>query len=451
MKVSSFSSVSHLKLGLATLFLFLSGALAFVPSMKRRILPWLGLTELSAVSTELELERLIGETKKATSEQTPFSEVELDSAILSIQNLAGAKGRSTIDWLALRAKFAECAHLSHKDFDRSTIFASDMKGLLKGVSDDTFRDIFRRVLEDGNWYKASAYSEELNNAGRSEEQKPWAVLVTGLNGIRKTSSIYQPWFHEVLKQALIKEDLDARTVKQLPQGDNCFFRQLDFLVATMANQAFHDLYDSAVIKDDDVLTYARLKDALFARYRPLAEIVGILLVEEAKKRQLNVIVETSGRDIAMFQYMDHCFPKDVYNRLVVHFTINDLRYAERSVDTRMKNEMKAGRSALKQLYSGSSTHNEEEALSLHQALVGANEGGPYGSAQLAGVQAASNLVWDRISAESTRDDDYAGKINRSENWYRASIKIHASDTEPWKAEADTGVDQKATVFEFVRR
>ena len=88
---------------------------------------------------------------------------------------------------------------------------------------------------------------------------------------------------------------------------------------------------------------------------------------------------------------------------------------------------------------------------MHQALVSANEGGPYGRAQLAGVQAASNLVWERISAEVTEDNDYAGKINRSENWYRASIKIHASDTEPWKAEADTGVDDKASVFEFVRK
>ena len=51
----------------------------------------------------------------------------------------------------------------------------------------------KRVLEDGNWYKASAYAEDLIK-GMSEEKKPWAVLVTGLNGIRKTSSVYQPWF-----------------------------------------------------------------------------------------------------------------------------------------------------------------------------------------------------------------------------------------------------------------
>ena len=222
-------------------------------------------------------------------------------------------------------------------------------------------------------------------------------VVTGLNGIRKTSSIYQPWFREALQQALAEEKLDASEQEGLPVGENCFFRQLDFLVATMANQAFHDLYDSAVIKDEDVLTYARLKDALFARYRSLAEIVGILLVEEAKEHQLNVIVETSGRDIAMFQYIDHCFPKEQYRRLVVHFTINNLAFAEKSVDTRMRNEMRAGRLALKQLQSGSSKNNEEEVLSLHQALVGANEGGPYGSAQLAGVQKASNEVWERVS------------------------------------------------------
>ena len=365
--------------------------------------------------------------------------------------MVGSRRISQIDWLALRKKIAECAHLSHKNFERSTRFASDMKALLKGVPDDTFRAVFKRVLEDGNWYKASAYAEDLYKSGMSEEKKPWAVLVTGLNGIRKTSSVYQPWFQEALQQALVKENIDPEDLVLLPRGNNCFFRQLDFLVATVANQAFHDLYDDAVIKDDDVLTYARLKDALFARYRSLAEIMGILLVEEAKEKKMNVIVETSGRDIAMFQYIDHCFPKDVYNRLVVHFTVNDLAYAERSVETRMKNEMKAGRLALKQLYSSSSRDNQEEVLSLHQALVSANEGGPYGRAQLAGVQAASNLVWERISAEVTEDNDYAGKINRSENWYRASIKIHASDTEPWKAEADTGVDDKASVFEFVRK
>ena len=95
MKFTSFQS-SHLRLGIATLFLMLGGALAYVPN-KRRILPcW--LSTLGAVSTEVELESLIASTKKATSEEIPFSDAELDSAILSIKNLAGPKGSSTLDW-----------------------------------------------------------------------------------------------------------------------------------------------------------------------------------------------------------------------------------------------------------------------------------------------------------------------------------------------------------------
>ena len=48
------------------------------------------------------LESLIAETKKATSEQRPFSESGLDSAILSIKNLVGSRRISQIDWLALQ-------------------------------------------------------------------------------------------------------------------------------------------------------------------------------------------------------------------------------------------------------------------------------------------------------------------------------------------------------------
>ena len=34
---------------------------------------------------------------------------------------------------------------------------------------------------------------------------------------------------------------------------------------------------------------------------------------------------------------------------------------------------------------------------------------------------------------------------------RSSIKIIASDTEPWKAQADRGVEHDTEVFEFVRK
>ena len=75
------------------------------------------------------------------------------------------------------------------------------------------------------------------------------------------------------------------------------------------------------------------------RYRTLAEVTGALLVKAARLKGLHMMAETSGRDIAMFRYIEHFFPDDKYQKLVVHFDVSDIRHAERSVDARMKKEM----------------------------------------------------------------------------------------------------------------
>jgi hypothetical protein len=157
------------------------------------------------------------------------------------------------------------------------------------------------------------------------------VLVTGLNGIRKTSSIYQPWFAAVLAEALTLSRAGAVTgadtgadacssesvsVDDMPSGNNSFFRQLDFIVATLANNDFRTLYETHPPihspinphphsphqhqqQDQDqnqyldvVTSYARTKDAIFARHRKAAEVVGLLLVDAARARGVNVMIET---------------------------------------------------------------------------------------------------------------------------------------------------------------
>ena len=89
----------------------------------------------------------------------------------------------------------------------------------------------------------------------------------------------------------------------------------------------------------DTENYSKGKDAIFARYRMLAEMLGAVLLKASIKRNVNVMIETSGKDIAMYDYVDHFFPSEKYNRLGVHFTINDLTFAEKSVDNRMQDEM----------------------------------------------------------------------------------------------------------------
>ncbi|KAH8053629.1 hypothetical protein JL722_9476 [Aureococcus anophagefferens] len=205
--------------------------------------------------------------------------------------------------------------------------------------------------------------------------KPWVVLVTGVNGIRKTTSIYEPWFGDALREAIVGPGGARATSPGRPaRGSTSFFRQLDFVIATAANEDFRRLYGI-----EDVAAYAAAKDAIFSRYRTVAEMVGALLVAEAKTRDLNVMLETSGRDVAMFEYVDHFFPDAHYRKLALNFEIEDLAFAERSVDSRMLGEMARGKAAA--------------AAGDARAVVDANAGGPYGSAVLAGVQRDSRACW----------------------------------------------------------
>ena len=52
-------------------------------------------------------------------------------------------------------------------------------------------------------------------------------------------------------------------------GSDSFFRQLDYMVATLANEECRRMY---TVKD--VKLYAALKDSIYARYRMLAEMLG---------------------------------------------------------------------------------------------------------------------------------------------------------------------------------
>eukprot|EP00965_Chrysotila_dentata_P064476 2137731-Pleurochrysis_carterae.AAC.2 len=92
----------------------------------------------------------------------------------------------TVDWAALRALLVSSAHLSHKDWARTEAAASRLADIIGGPGDSAFDSMFERVLEGGNWAAAVQAAE-----ARPAKAKPWVVLVTGVNGIRKTSSVYQ--------------------------------------------------------------------------------------------------------------------------------------------------------------------------------------------------------------------------------------------------------------------
>eukprot|EP00546_Thalassionema_frauenfeldii_P010664 CAMPEP_0178921866 /NCGR_PEP_ID=MMETSP0786-20121207/15807_1 /TAXON_ID=186022 /ORGANISM="Thalassionema frauenfeldii, Strain CCMP 1798" /LENGTH=408 /DNA_ID=CAMNT_0020596109 /DNA_START=174 /DNA_END=1400 /DNA_ORIENTATION=+ len=358
-------------------------------------------------------------------EGQPFTETELDDVIKSLQNVTPET--SKIDWGALGKLLLDFAHYSHKDWNRTGGNSEKLarKLIPDGMSAEA-RQMFERIVNEGNWDAA------INHASTMKNSVPWAVLVTGVNGIRKTTAMYQSWFPELLQEALLTPP-DAKTdfrLDELPCGENSFFRQLDHMITTLCNEEFTKLYalTGAQMSDETppkelIQKYSNLKAAIFTRFRTLSELVGVLLLREAQKVNINCMLETSGRDVAMFHYVDSFFPKG-YHKIALHFTINDLSYAQQSVDNRMVKEIEVGQEAL-------------ESGDAFQ-IVYANAGGPYGSEVLPGVQADSDRVWN----ESVLSGDVG------QDWYKATIAINAHPTEPWTAQAVRPDGTLGTLFKF---
>ncbi|KAL7525771.1 hypothetical protein ACHAXR_001153 [Thalassiosira sp. AJA248-18] len=375
-------------------------------------------------------------------DRTPFTNDELRDVINSLHNITPRDAE--IDWDALERLLAEIAHLSHKDWHITGSNSDKMADILlpgggdgdgkNGMSHSPIsHQMFERILHEGNWDGALSHAKKQSMAANN---KPWAVLVTGVNGIRKTTSIYQPWFSKVLREALVAPSEEGRgeareefALEVLPNGDNSFFRQLDHMITTLCNEDFSILYalTGAQLENENytnnatkeggtdppkelIAKYSNLKASIFSRYRTLSELLGVLLLKEAQSVNINTMCETSGRDIAMFKYIDHFF-SERYHKLALHFTINDLGCAMQSVDDRMIREMKIGKEAL-----GSGDVLE---------VIYANSGGPYGSEVLKGVQADSDRVWDEVVM----------KGGVGSEWHKATMKINAHAEKPWTIQA----------------
>ena len=140
---------------------------------------------------------------------------EVEMVVESLRCVADSPDE--VDWDALRTLLRSTAHETHRVWENTEKFADRLQEVLGGPDDANFASMFQRVLQGGNWEKAEASALK-----RGSSSKPWVVLVSGLNGIRKTTSVYQPWFKEVLSQALGKAYTGL--VEELPCGRNSFFR-----------------------------------------------------------------------------------------------------------------------------------------------------------------------------------------------------------------------------------
>jgi hypothetical protein len=465
----------------------------------------------SSSSPSLLVERASEMASRAARGQ-PLTDSEIQLVVKSVRSIVivrgtnasseeagGAEGdgedealKSTDNDRRLVELLRSAAHLSHKDWAVVEVNSDQLLSILfpaaggdsssdggdsSSEGDNSFDAtaplVLDRILTEGNWKAAmdhasssaaSASDDEPGSPHRpiSRRKRPWAVLVSGVNGIRKTTSMYQPWFSQVLEEALVPPpslslsngraaaamptngngDDDTIPRELLPTGHNSFFRQLDHMIATLCNREFEMLYrltesecqrtlagTNSRLKDDDEATtippeaiekYSNLKAAIFARYRTLSELLGALLLKQARKRNMNCLMETSGKDVAMFQYVDHFLP--AYNKLALRFEINALDLAKKSVDDRMTSEIRAGIKAR-----------------TVRDIIYANQGGPYGSQVLPSIQRDSDNVWNTqvLTHRGVGDD-----------WYKATIRITAYPDRPWTAQAVRPDGTMGTLNEF---
>ncbi|CAE8740856.1 unnamed protein product [Polarella glacialis] len=333
------------------------------------------------------------------------SDRELHGAVRSFSNL----GMNAECSEKLRGFYAATADSSYKDWEQTKAASqnlANMLGITPSAQEAAFKQYLSHVLLAGHWDDAAKAANE-----RSDTQKPWVVVLMGANGIRKTTSVYQPWFQALLHEALIHSGQDPPAKEQLPTGHNSFFRQLDFMMGALANEYFRTLFQKAG-KEDDLKLYVSGKKEIFNKCRVWAEIWLLLLTQTAQKERMNVIVETTGKDAAMLDYVNHFFPALDYHRLVLRFEITDLTLAQTSIEARTRKELVTGKAAA----------GSDDLAGLISSIAG---GSVFGMDELHSIQEGSRKVWQHILQ--------GGCPSVDDSWHKAEIIIDAQSDKPWTA------------------
>ena len=110
----------------------------------------------------LNIEQLSKEMNDRAKEATPFTSQEIDEIIMSFENVMPDKDNSGIPLDQLRKLIEAVGHLPHKDWDKTGQSAEQLNDILLGGSmgglSEEFKQIFKRVIEEGNWNKAAEHA-----------------------------------------------------------------------------------------------------------------------------------------------------------------------------------------------------------------------------------------------------------------------------------------------------
>ena len=141
----------------------------------------------NAPMTEEEAIKHFSTMQQAADDRAFFTDGELASVTTALERLGLDHDRSA----GLKEVLGRSAHLDYKRWHMTRATATSLANELPPVSDIEFSNAFKRVLEGGNWAQSAIYAAAKQS--KNDRDRPWVVLVTGLNGVRKTTAIYEPW------------------------------------------------------------------------------------------------------------------------------------------------------------------------------------------------------------------------------------------------------------------
>ena len=202
-------------------------------------------TNETGFSTLPEVASYARSLRAAAAAGTPLSgDVVVQSLARALADDRAADGAEAqgVDWDLIRDFVVARAHLPPKHWPTVKEGLGMLRDVVGEPGQPLFDKMFSRVLDGGRWGQAARYAAE-KRQGEGNSHRPWVVLVMGCNGIRKTTACFQSWFKQALEFSLGRTYTGPR--EDLPDGNNSFFRQLDFMMANVCNLEFARMYNSA--------------------------------------------------------------------------------------------------------------------------------------------------------------------------------------------------------------
>eukprot|EP00404_Azadinium_spinosum_P061925 CAMPEP_0180697620 /NCGR_PEP_ID=MMETSP1038_2-20121128/3594_1 /TAXON_ID=632150 /ORGANISM="Azadinium spinosum, Strain 3D9" /LENGTH=517 /DNA_ID=CAMNT_0022729147 /DNA_START=73 /DNA_END=1623 /DNA_ORIENTATION=+ len=291
---------------------------------------------------------------------------------------------------------------------------------------EVLKKLFPHAMKGGGWDAAMTYRKE------NKEDNPFMILVDGIWGSRKSSTMCNPQLAQMLQVALKDEKQKLATAERGDQlvvaeanpekppaklqdlekhltnlyqaakadtkktgaharsisGGTAFFRQLDFFIAGVSTGRFRALLETYSPEPAEFWeAYAKEKSKIFRDFRFIAECWMWIAMKAAVANNLNCIVEGSGTHVGVHTlvdaYLNTLATRTDYQRLWIHFDVLIPKLAAASVEERFKKELEEFQYLKRQVQ----TPSKERIDQINSGGAG------YGEANLEKAQEANMVIW----------------------------------------------------------